>query len=345
MQMIKWPDIESLRHVVAEVNRNYNFIGLDENENPIYDISKPKPIISFTGTVKLHGTNAQLVYDNGVVYATSRERVLDIVKDNAGFCSYTEKNKNKFLDVFKQAIEKYNIDTSLYKIVLAGEWAGTGINKIVAITELPKSWYIFGLYTVDSELKRVYYPINWISDKDINLYNMAMFPTYTIDIDFNVPDLSNNKIVDLTIEVENECPVAKYFGVSGIGEGIVFSGQYEGRNYKFKSKGEKHAGKSKVKVVKKIDDAKIQKLLDLADSLTPEWRLEQMLTNTFDLNNGGCLDVKRLGDYIKSVMNDIVKEETDIIVQNDVSPHDLGKYVAEISKKYFFVKWNELKGA
>ena len=91
-----------------------------------------------------------------------------------------------------------------------------------------------------------------IEDDFVLLWAMNLtHARYTIDIDFNHPELSQNKIVEYTLEVEEECPVAKEFGFSGIGEGIVFSYSDDEHSYTFKSKGIKHQ-KSKVKTVKKL---------------------------------------------------------------------------------------------
>ena len=68
--------------------------------------------------------------------------------------------------------------------------------------------------------------------------------------------LSQNKFIELVEEVEKECPVSKQFNVSGIGEGIVWTTEYKGETYRFKTKGEKHSV-SKVKTVVPIDIEKI----------------------------------------------------------------------------------------
>ena len=131
-------------------------------------------------------------------------------------------------------------------------------------------------------------------------------------------------------------------GWCGIGEGIVFSTEFNGNVIRFKSKGEKHAGKSKVKTLKSVDNEKISALIELANKVTPEWRLDQMLTNTFNLINGGELDIKRLGDYIKNVTSDVVKEDIDIIAESGFEFKDIVKYVSEIAKKYFLAKYNNI---
>jgi uncharacterized protein YozE (UPF0346 family) len=42
-KMIKFPSIEQFRTVVTNVNRHFNYIGLDENGDAIYDVTLPKP--------------------------------------------------------------------------------------------------------------------------------------------------------------------------------------------------------------------------------------------------------------------------------------------------------------
>jgi len=141
-------------------------------------------------------------------------------------------------------------------------------------------------------------------------------------------------------EVENECPVAKYFGVSGIGEGIVFKFEYKNTIYLFKSKGDKHS-KSKVKAVKKVDDKEIQRCIDVAEKVTPAWRLEQMYSEVFDTLNGGEGDIKRTGEYIKAVIADIVKEEMDNIVEEGIEFKKITKFISNIAKDYMFARLDE----
>jgi hypothetical protein len=76
-----------------------------------------------------------------------------------------------------------------------------------------------------------------------------LFPIHEVDIDFNYPTLSQNDIIEATLAVEKECPVGKYFGVSDIGEGIVYScitEGYQSSDFMFKSKGELHIKGSQI---------------------------------------------------------------------------------------------------
>ena len=84
--MIKFPSIDQFRQIIREVKTNHDYQGKSEDGSPIYQHNSPYPAIEFTGTVKLHGTNASIVkYKDGRIEYQSRERVLDLQHDNAGF--------------------------------------------------------------------------------------------------------------------------------------------------------------------------------------------------------------------------------------------------------------------
>lgn len=348
---ISFPSIEQYRHVNATVNRQFNFVGLDENGEAIYDHNKEKPTLRFKGTVKLHGTNAGICFNNeDGMWAQSRENIITPESDNAGFAFFVESNREIFESMFAHVAEHHNIDLNTNTLSIFFEWAGSGIQKNVGISEIKKTAFIIGIKVtphVENDEERKIKPAYWIDSSNIRavekrIYNILDFKTYEIDIDFNKPNESINKIIELTLEVENNCPVSKEFGVDGIGEGIVFSTEFNGNVIRFKSKGEKHAGKSKVKTLKSVDNEKISALIELANKVTPEWRLDQMLTNTFNLINGGELDIKRLGEYIKNVTSDVVKEDIDIIAESGFEFKDIVKYVSEIAKKYFLAKYNNI---
>jgi len=74
---ISFPSIEQFRHVVASVNRQANYVGADVNGDAIYDPNLPKPVLTFKGTVKLHGTNAGVCYNNeDGFWIQSRENII-----------------------------------------------------------------------------------------------------------------------------------------------------------------------------------------------------------------------------------------------------------------------------
>jgi hypothetical protein len=342
---IKFPSIEQFRTVVTNINRHYNFVGLDENGDAIYDQTLAKPVLTFKGTVKLHGTNAAVSYnkDSGW-WAQSRENIITPEHDNAGFAFFAQSNLGSFMAFMNIVHLNEKLDTSKNTVTIYGEWCGGNIQKGVGITNLPKSFFIFGVKVTphtetEEELKAnpaYWVDYSYLKHPERRIYNIDDYPTYSIDIDFNMPALVQNQLSELTIAVEEECPVAKAFGFSGIGEGIVWSCEVKGVTHRFKCKGELHAGKSKVKTLNKVDDVKIRLVMEIAEKVTPTWRLSQMLEQACDFMNGGTIDRSKLGEYIRLVINDVIKEEIDILSEAGLEPKDINKYISEIARRYFF---------
>lgn len=341
MKHISFPSIEQFRNVVGSVNRQYNFVGLDENGEAIYDSSLPKPVLTFKGTVKLHGTNAGVCFNDvdGMWYQ-SRENIITPEKDNAGFAFFADANKQQFASMFAKIAERSNIDTTKNTISIYGEWCGGNIQKGVAICNLPKSFFIFGVKVTPHHIEGVEKQPSayWVDYTDLKnneakIYNIDDFETYSLDIDFNMPELVQNKLGELTLAVEEECPVGKAFGFSGIGEGIVWSCELKGNVHRFKVKGEKHSS-SKVKKLASVDTEKITSIKEFVDYAVTESRFNQAIEKIFP--NNEPVDVKKLGEVIKWVVNDIIKEETDTLVQNNLEPKDIGKYVSNKVREMFF---------
>ena len=339
MKLIKFPSIEQFRNVVANVKRMATFVGLDDNGDAIYNELAELPTITFKGTVKLHGTNAGVCYnDQNGLYPQSKGNVLTIGKDNFGFASFVKSKEQLFLNSINHIKEVYAIDTSIYTISLYGEWAGKGIQKIVAISDLPKS-----LYSVGCKISKPSDPdfvSFWVDVSEIRFpetdtcWNINEFETFEIDVDFNHPEIAQNRFVELIKYVEDECPVAKQLGVSGIGEGIVWVGEYKGNELRFKTKGEKHAGKSKVKTVKPVDEGRLKIVNELVDKVTPIWRLNQMFNEATD--GGKDIDRKNLGGYIKTVIADVIKEDMDLVFEAGLEMKDINKGISKIAREYFF---------
>jgi hypothetical protein len=184
---------------------------------------------------------------------------------------------------------------------------------------------------------------NMLVDETKNIYHIEQFPTWDIEIDFEAPEEVQNKLIELTTEVEKQCPVAFKLGVDGIGEGIVWNciTDVEGmktRDLIFKVKGEEHAGKSKVKVLAPVDVERIKNINELVTKLTPDWRLEQMYQNVFDTLNGGTGDIKRLGEFLKAIVSDIVKEELDTIIASGFEVKDLTGNINKVGRDWFLKK-------
>lgn len=352
--MIRFPSIEQFRTVIRHVQTKSRFAGKDENGDAIYDGSKPLPTLKFRGTVKLHGTNAGIVYDvaTDTISYQSRERELSLTSDNAGFMLAMMKHETELLEYFREIIEDECLDLSRSdlpeKLVIFGEWCGRGIQKGVAISELDRMFVIFAHkevyadgYTHWQDLFAGGGNVSLSEEADKIIHWIGDFPTYEINIDFNFPETAQNKMIEITEAVENECPVGKAFGVSGVGEGLVWTCVTPGWNDSgtwFKIKGEKHSS-SKVKTLAAVDVEAVENMRAFIEATVTEARLEQGLDN---LVREQLLpfEMKSLGDFIRWVYNDVLKEEMDTIVANQIDVKKLGSAVANVARPWYIQRYN-----
>ena len=342
-KMIKFPSIEQFRSTVSNVKRHYNFTGLDENGEAIYDHTLPKPKLVFNGTVKLHGTNAAICYnDVRGFWAQSRENIITPEKDNAGFAFFAESKKDVLINLANTVAQRENVDLLNNTITIYGEWCGGNIQKGVGISNLPKSFFIFGVKVSPFEIEGLekQAPAYWVDYSDLGnsedrIFNIDDFQTYSIEVDFNYPELVQNQLSELTIAVEDECPVAKAFGFSGIGEGIVWTTNLEGESYRFKVKGEKHSA-SKVKVLASVDVEKVENIQKFVDYAVTESRLNQAIENVFP--NNEPLSMHKFGDVVRWMVNDIIKEEMDVLVENGLEPKLVNSKISFKTKDMFLNK-------
>lgn len=321
--MKKFTDIGQFRDVIRAIKSHHDYVGKDENEDPIYRHESPYPTLKFRGTIKLHGTNSAIVmYKDGHIEYQSRERVLSIKEDNASFMLAMMNIDTKKLF---EGIE-FNDHCAIY-----GEWCGGNINKGIAIAGLPKMWVIFAVKVDD-----VYQDIEkyaHLKMEDQKIFNILQFEHYDIDIDFEKPEEAQNKIVELTLKVEAQCPVGKFFGNEGIGEGIVLEcilGPTE--RFIFKSKGLKHSS-SKVKKLASVDTEAVEGIRQFIEYAVTENRMQQGIDKMIEMKIP--LDVKSTGEYLRWVYNDVIKEEQDTIVKNQLDVKKLGSYISAKARPFW----------
>lgn len=337
MQFVKFPSIEQFRKVVKTVNDKSAFTGLDSEGNPTFDYNKPKPTIRFTQTVKIHGTNAGIgLTVDGEFFQQSRNRIIEVDNDNSGFASWCEDSSRKtfLMRYLSDALYSEHSDNNnpIIQVVLFGEFAGQGIMKSVAVSEIEKSFFAFGLYYLheDGSITKST-AIKDLKNENINIYNIFMFENKTVDIDFNNTEETTNKIIEDTLSVEDECPVGKYFGVSGVGEGVVLLS--ECGNYIFKSKGEKHSV-SKVKTMSSVDTYEITTIENFVTDVLTENRFKQGIDYLKEM--GLDTDSTSTGEYIKWCQGDVMKEEGDIIEGKGINVKKMNSVIAKKAKSYLF---------
>lgn len=344
-QFIKYPSIEQFRDIIRSVTSRTRFDGLDEQGNAVF-VNRPLPIIEAVAVEKIHGTNAAVCYSNkDGFWVQKRTSVCTIESDNAG-CAFTAYAiQDVWVRLMKELAEHHGIDLDKNIITIFYEWCGGNIQKNSAVSNLSKRSIIFMHAKVTNEDGST----KWIktttdkpiSDEDSLIFNIQDFPTYNITIDFNNSHVAQNQLVDLVLNtIEPNSPVGRQFGVDGnIGEGVVVSFMIEDDLYQFKVKGEKHSA-TKVKTLAAVDDVQIQRLNELAQQVTPAWRLEQMYALANDTINGKEPDVRNIGAFLKMVNQDIAKEEMQMIHELGVDFKALCKPVSTIARMYFMEQLN-----
>ncbi len=333
IEHISYPSIEQYRNAIRRVSDHARYVGKDSNGDAIIDMTKPAPVLTYRGTVKLHGTNAAIglsrtddVSEDNRIWFQSRENIIRVAKDNAGFAS---RFHGKNLDTIFSSLPGN-------KVLVFGEWCGQGVQSFVAIGQLPKMFVIF-----DILIDGVWQPksvVEKIKDPSLSIYNIYDYRTEEIVIDFNFPEKSQNQLVELTTKVADVCPVGHAFGVDGIGEGIVWAcitPGYEDPQFKFKVKDERHVKSgAKPKVLAEIDAQAVADIKEFASLVVTEGRCRQGIDKMRE--RGLKTDRSCLGHYVNWIFDDVVKEETDVAVKSNI---DLGKAKSEINKvakEWFF---------
>ena len=358
-RMIKYPSISQYRQIVKEITEGACFIGLDELGKPEFDYCIPKPVVDFSITTKIHGTNAGVCYsESDNLWCQSRENIISTEKDNMGFAWFCEQNKEIVISIIKELAKENNIDLNTHIISVFGEWCGSSIQKGVAVAELDKRFVIFEHFKVspiepqedsDTAEKAIWYKtisysdfgvtqpdVEWVESPENKIFNIMNFPTKTISINFNNPERAQNELLEIMQEVENECPVGKAFGVSGTGEGVVISHLTEdGSLIQAKVKGEKHSN-SKVKTLKPVDTEKLDKIDKCVEEICHDWRFAQGLREVFGVDYEKTIDRNKIGQYLKWCGQDCLKEESDIIQSYGFEPKDVMGKVQQKAKDYFF---------
>ncbi|MCP5006588.1 MAG: hypothetical protein GY941_22000 [Planctomycetes bacterium] len=329
MEFLSFGKIGQFRQTVKNIRHQAQFQGVDEDDNPIMDRTVEFPTVRFTGTVKLHGTNAAVSFDeDGTVGFQSRKRMITPQADNMGFAFFADAQ----MDTFKYLEEIIRRSYPLGTVTIFGEWCGGNIQKGVAISGLEKMFVIFDVQVDGESLHR--YDWEGLTAPDDSIFNINQFPHYPIDIDFNKPELAQNNMITMVEEVEAECPVGKQFGrVVGsdntTGEGIVFVGEYKGNRHIFKVKGKEHSA-TKVKTLANVDVEKIASVEAFVEYSVTEARLQQGLEQL-----GKDFTVKQTGEFLRWLINDIIVEEKDTLVENGLEPKDVNREISKAARVWF----------
>lgn len=334
MSHIPFPSINQFKQIVKQVRDNAKFHAT------------ALPTIKFRGTVKLHGTNAAVcMTTDGNLYAQSRERVLDLVQDNAGFCAFTVQYKEYFQELM--ATIKRLHPTKTGTIQVYGEWCGGTIQKSVGLNKLPKMFIVFAIRISDNAESQNWFTKETICDamQDTRIdpvKSIFDFPSWELDIPFTDPESIQNQLVDITNAVEACCPVAAQLLPDCtdelIGEGVVWTAVSTDNpliniaGVQFKVKGERHSV-SKVRTLAEVDEVKLASVTEFVEMVATDNRLAQGVEVL--AQRGVECTPANTSQFIKWVMHDVLKEESGAMVNSGLCTKDITGPICNRARQFW----------
>ena len=348
MKFIAWPEIEGFHNI-----RKFTAASAHP------EILNGNSVVNYRPKVKLHGTNAAVrIQMDGTVSAQSRESIITPEKDNAGFARWVKSQEDawrKTMAVYSKFTGEEKPDHYLNAIVY-GEWIGPGIQKGVAVSEIPKkSFAIFALRFLDKEDNGMDDMI-MVEPRHLSMYGFQNIPDVYIlpwfndglDVDWSASVEELTKKVDAINEwvawVEANDPwVESTFNVKGTGEGLVFYPRSdEHRSYTdfsnlvFKAKGEKHKNIATAKPAQ-VDASTAASVDAFVAMVLTEARLEQ---GTTKVSPDGALtyDMKNTGKFVTWVSADVEKETQDELAASGLTFKQVQRAISDKARAWYLAK-------
>ena len=335
------------------------FQDIEGLHNVVKGLRLPFEVTNYTVTyrakAKLHGTNAGIRIDlnTGEVKVMKRTGFITPENDNFGFAAWVESIKSEFAGLLD--------DSDHQSLEIWGEWVGPGVQKGVALTQLPHK--VFAPFMViledviggrkkivDPEDIATYLPeradiipIEWedflfefeFINKKANQFPISQQASVMVSLE------ELNQLVE---RADSECPwVKRHFNISGPGEGYVLYPflisasvgkevarilDIEYSRLMFKAKGESHkVVKNKAAVI--IDPEKVAKYSDFAEKFVTEARCLQGVQAV------GGLDIRNVGAFLKWLGNDVIKESEDELEVSGMEWKDVAKSVNSKASAWF----------
>lgn len=335
-RLISFGSIEQLRSAVFNLNKQ---VKHESNTTKM-------PTMDVVFSEKIHGSNAAVCYCNEYgLWAQSRKNIITPGQDNAGCAMAVEERHVPWEMLIMKLSLAHDINLSTHIISVFYEWAGGNIQSKSALTGLEKRATIFQHFKVspiDPESEEAARWVEtsasgqWVSDTANDIYNLMDFTTWEIEVDFENYKLHQNDMISIVNTVEARSPVGEHFAKQNIGEGIVGTFFFEDVLYRFKVKGEKHSA-TKVKVLKPVDEALEQKKVDFVNThACTAARLEQAWQTVFGIENEIAEpDIRFTGDFLRCVVNDVMKEESDLAADQGLSQKELNPMISKSARNWF----------
>jgi hypothetical protein len=327
-------------HLVEIIKTLKYKLNPENNEDVILE---PIPIV---GTVKLHGTHADiLIYgDNDIVLQSRNKPKLLATADNQGFAAAMAQKTSTILHLRNQLVSRWqqlhpnqNLDKG--PITIAGEWIGEKIQKGVAIAQLSKRFVIIstkinGSWVTDTDYSDVEAP-------DHEIYNVCRGGVYHSTLFPEDPQRTMKELEPLADKIAARDPFAESFGVIGEGEGLVWKlvPYIHDSSLWFKTKGGKFKPTFTPAPKKSAGDNEGQQH-EAAAAVAKAWTSEQRLAQGIEYlrEKGIKRDMKGIGVFLRWMQTDILIEEKRYIVENEISESILRMEIIAIAKPWYLAR-------
>ena len=316
----------------------------NRNRDPLHDANHLDPI-PITGTVKLHGTHADILISpppTSTITLQSRNNPnLLPTADNYGFAAFMSTKRTTLLHIRDQFLARWRslnpndeLDTSI-PVTIAGEWIGPGIQKHVAIANLSKRFVIISAKINGS----------WVSDESYaeieaptdDIYNISRGGFYHSTLDPSNPQRTISELEQLAEKLAAQCPFAASFGITGEGEGLVWKldPYASDPTLWFKTKG----GRFKPTFVPppKALPASMEEKRRVGVELAQAWCGELRMEQGWDYlrEKGVSRGMRGIGEFLKWVQVDILAEEKGYIREHEVDEGMLRQGIIGVAKPWF----------
>lgn len=301
--------------------------------------------IPLEGSVKLHGTHADIVIhsDSTVMLQSKNVPNITTANDNHGFAAAMADKTDAILDLRNQYLVRWrelNAGIPLspqYPVVIAGEWIGANIQKDVAISQLSRRFVVISVNINNAWIQDTLYPS--VEAPLFSIYNVSRGGIFHSIL---YPDdiARTLAVVEPIAEtIATSCPFAASFDIHGEGEGIVWkpsSSQLNSNpNLWFKTKSGRF--RPTFAPVPNLLPVNQQEKHNTADAVAAIWCTEERLQQGWDyMEEVGLLrDIKGLGKYLKWIQTDILTEEKRYIEEFRVDEVVLRASIAKNAKVWY----------
>ncbi|KAL8772008.1 MAG: hypothetical protein Q9209_002673 [Squamulea sp. 1 TL-2023] len=300
--------------------------------------------IPITGTVKLHGAHVDWVIShNNSIRVQSRNMLeLTVQNDNYGFAAFSQPIHNVILTLREDIVRRYTqlrpdlaIDPD-YPVIIAGEWCGQGVQKGMAVSQLPRHFVIISIRINDVWVSETDY--SDIHDEANGIYHIGKAGCYQLDLDSEDINSSEAAIQAIVTNVERTCPYGLVRGVTGPGEGIVWKARdhMDNPDMWFKYKGDSIAVSHDWKNVKlpevAVAASNPEREYNFAKSVVTERRLEQGLEYLAEI---GTARKDGLGKFLAWVQKDVLVEEKIEMGARGIGQGKLKPAIRSIAKAWY----------